>query len=148
MHRLLFQESAGPQGEDLGEEGSEERKYYILHRSDSCGILAVAEEQNVSRAAKRLHVLQPPLSRQIRDLETEMGGALFERSVKAIRLTEAGKIFLLEAREALQRADDAVALAKSVANQKRNQVHVGYSVPPLLRSFPALFGHSSAQIRR
>jgi hypothetical protein len=39
MHRLLFQESAGPQGEDLGEEGCEERKYYILHRSDSCGIL-------------------------------------------------------------------------------------------------------------
>ena len=74
----------------------------------------------MSRAAKRLHVLQPPLSRQIRDLETEMGGALFERSFKAIRLTEAGKIFLLEAREALQRADDAVALAKSVANQKRN----------------------------
>ena len=92
--------------------------------------VAVAEEQNVSRAAKRLHVSQPPLSRQIRDLETEMGVALFERSVKAIRLTEAGKIFLFEARAALQRAEDAVALAKSVANRKRNQVHVGYSVPP------------------
>src|ERR1700739_1876698 len=56
--------------------------------------VAVAEEQNVSRAAKRLHVSQPPLSRQIRDLETEMSIALFERSSKAIRLTEAGQIFL------------------------------------------------------
>jgi DNA-binding transcriptional LysR family regulator len=92
--------------------------------------VTVAEEQNVSRAAKRLHVSQPPLSRQIRDLETEMGIALFERSGKAIRLTEAGRTFLWEARAVLQRAEDAVALAKSVANQKRNQVHVGYSVPP------------------
>ncbi len=98
--------------------------------------VAVAEEQNVSRAAKRLHVSQPPLSRQIRDLETEMGVALFERSVKAIRLTEAGKIFLFEAREALQRAEDAVALAKSVANQKGNKVHVGYSVPPAVEILP------------
>jgi DNA-binding transcriptional LysR family regulator len=98
--------------------------------------VTVAEEQNVTQAAKRLHVSQPPLSRQIRDLETEMGIALFERSGKAIRLTEAGKTFLLEARAVLQRAEDAVALAKSVANQKRNQVHVGYSVPPAVEIFP------------
>ena len=98
--------------------------------------VAVAEEQNVSRAAKRLHVSQPPLSRQIRDLETEMGLTLFERSAKAIRLTEAGKIFLLEARAALQRVEDAVALTKSVANQKRSQVHVRYSVPPAVEILP------------
>jgi len=124
------------------------KKYFVGPYAYSGGIVllmelrhlryfvAVAEEQNVSRAAKRLHVSQPPLSRQIRDLETEMGVALFERSVKAIRLTEAGKIFLFEARAALQRAEDAVALAKSVANQKRNQVHVGYSVPPAVEILP------------
>ena len=91
--------------------------------------VAVAEEQNVSLAAQRLHVSRPPRSRQIRDLEAELGLALFEHSAKAIRLTEAGKIFLLEARAVLQRAEDAVALTKSVANQKRGQVHVGYSMP-------------------
>jgi DNA-binding transcriptional LysR family regulator len=89
--------------------------------------VAVAEEQNVSRAAKRLRVSQPPLSRQIRDLENDLGITLFERSAKAIRLTPAGRIFLLEARAVLQRADDAVAFTKAVAHRKRTHIRVGYS---------------------
>src|SRR6478735_4660239 len=89
--------------------------------------VAVAEEQNVSRAAKRLHVSQPPLSRQIRDLENDLGVTLFERSAKAIRLTAAGRVFLLEARAVLQRADDAVAFTKAVAHRKRTHIRVGYS---------------------
>jgi DNA-binding transcriptional LysR family regulator len=69
-------------------------------------------------------------------LETELGLALFEHSAKAIRLTEAGKIFLLEAWAVLQRAEDAVALTKSVAKQKRGQVHVGYSMPASVEILP------------
>lgn len=116
--------------------------------------VAVAEEQNVSRAARRLHVSQPPLSRQIRDLENEMGLALFERSAKAIRLTEAGRIFLAEARAALLRVDDAVAFTKAVAHRKRNHVRLGYGavpavelLPRALRAFQRTNPHAKVELR-
>jgi len=89
--------------------------------------LAVAEEQNVTRAAVRLHVSQPTLSRQIRDLEDQLGIALFDRGAKAVQLTEAGRVFLAEARVVLERAEDAVQMAKAVAGGKRGEIHVGYA---------------------
>src|SRR5436189_4290038 len=68
--------------------------------------IGVAEEENVSRAALKLHVSQPALSRQIRDLEEELGFPLLKRSAKSVRLTEAGRAFLTEARAVLARAED------------------------------------------
>src|SRR5260370_32624050 len=69
--------------------------------------IAVAEKENMTRAAAQLHVSQPPLSRQIRDLEDELGVALFDHGAKAVRLTEAGKVFLAEARAVVERANEA-----------------------------------------
>jgi LysR family transcriptional regulator, benzoate and cis,cis-muconate-responsive activator of ben and cat genes len=89
--------------------------------------IAVAEEQNVTRAAARLHVSQPPLSRQIRDLENELGISLFDRGAKAVRLTEAGRVFLVEAQAVLRRADQAVEMARAVASGQRGEIHVGYA---------------------
>jgi LysR family transcriptional regulator, benzoate and cis,cis-muconate-responsive activator of ben and cat genes len=89
--------------------------------------VAVAETENVSRAALKLHVSQPALSRQIRDLEDEVGVALFERSAKALRLTDAGRVFHHETLAVLLRVDAAVQAAKAVGSGKRGEIQVGYA---------------------
>ena len=87
----------------------------------------VAEEQNVTRAAERLHVSQPPLSRQIRDLEEELGVELFRRTAKSLALTEAGKVFLTEARAVLLQAEKAVQTVRAISSGERGQLRVGYA---------------------
>src|SRR4249920_775014 len=89
--------------------------------------IAVAEEENVSRAALKLHVSQPALSRQIRDLEGEIGFLLLERTAKSVRLTEAGKFFLNEARAVVLRAQEAVKKAKAIATGSHGEIHIGYA---------------------
>src|SRR6185369_11733486 len=87
--------------------------------------VAVAEMENVSRAALKLHLSQPALSRQIRDLEEELGFTLLDRGAKSVTLTDAGRVFLTEARTVLDRADAAVDAARAVATGLREELHIG-----------------------
>jgi len=110
--------------------------------------VAVAEAENVSRAALKLHVSQPPLSRQILDLEDELGFMLFERTAKSVRLTDAGFSFLKEARAVLERTEEAVRNARAFAQTGETELHVAYS--PFLRQqivSPALHAFQQAMPR-
>src|SRR6476659_4660512 len=100
--------------------------------------VAVAEAENVLRAATRkLHVSQPAVSRQIRDLEDELGVQLFERTGKAVKLTDAGRVFLREARMVLERTDEAVKNVRAFAQTGETELHVGYSPLPGAQIMPA-----------
>src|SRR5690242_12185043 len=93
--------------------------------------VAVAEAENVLRAAtQKLHVSQPAVSRQIRDLEEELGVQLFERTGKAVNLTDAGRVFLREARAVLERTNEAVRNVRDFAQAGETELHVGYSLTP------------------
>lgn len=71
--------------------------------------VAVAEEQHLGRAARRLHISQPPLTRQIRGLEEELGVPLFERTPRGMRLLPAGARFLVRARRILHEVEEALS---------------------------------------
>lgn len=73
--------------------------------------VTVAEEEHVTRAAERLHVSQPPLTRQIRALEDELGRALFERKGRGVILTDFGRDFALRANAILRHVDEALSFA-------------------------------------
>jgi DNA-binding transcriptional LysR family regulator len=105
--------------------------------------VAVGEEQHYGRAAQRLRVAQPALSRQIQNLEEEIGFKLFERLPRGVRITEAGKLFLEDARRLLQEINDASARAKRIASGQSGTLRIGFVesiswqgiVPDSLRDF-------------
>src|SRR5215470_1200240 len=88
--------------------------------------IAIGEEQHYGRAAERLRVAQPALSRQIQDLEEETGFKLFERLPRGVRISEAGRLFLQEARRILQQVTDATARAKRVAAGRTGTLRMGF----------------------
>jgi DNA-binding transcriptional LysR family regulator len=89
--------------------------------------LAVSEELNFGRAALRLHISQPPLSRQIRQLEDQLGVELFLRGKSGVALTEAGAAFLPEVRRMLVQAEKAVAVARAARGAEGGKFVVGYT---------------------
>ncbi len=92
--------------------------------------VTVAEEQNVTKAASLLHISQPALSRQIRDLEEEIGVKLLERTANSIKLTPGGKIFLNECHTILNRVDLAVEKVRVKSKANKTIIRIGYAATP------------------
>lgn len=88
--------------------------------------VAVAETEHVGRAAERLHISQSPLSRQIAQLEKNLGLTLFERSQQRIRLTSDGRVFLTEAHALLRHADRLENLGRRLGRGEEGGLCVGY----------------------
>jgi DNA-binding transcriptional LysR family regulator len=91
------------------------------------GFVAVADELHFGRAAERLKMTQPPLSRQIQKLERVVGAQLLERDNRRVALTAAGEVFLAEARRLLSLADTAPELARRVSSGSHGVVRIGFT---------------------
>lgn len=104
--------------------------------------IAVAEELHFGHAAARLHLAQPPLTRQIQQLEAELKVTLFQRTKRRVQLTRAGEVLLAEARALMTAADNAVAAAQRAARGESGRLAIGFVgtatyevLPVLLRPF-------------
>jgi len=109
-------------------------------------LLAVAEQRNFTRAAEALHVSQPTLSQQIRQLEDSLGAALFDRSGRSIRLTDAGEAYVRFARLALQDLEAGKRAMHDVQDLSRGSLRLAmtptftaYLIAPLLHRFNSLY---------
>jgi DNA-binding transcriptional LysR family regulator len=106
------------------------------------GFIAVAEELHFGRAAERLNMTQPPLSRQIQKLEKIVGAELLERDNRKVELTSAGRTFLDEARRLMALAERAPVTARRIASGKSGVLRIGFTAAsgfsilgPLLEEF-------------
>jgi DNA-binding transcriptional LysR family regulator len=98
--------------------------------------LAVGEALNFTRAAARLRMAQPALSRQVQELEDELGVDLFRRSPRGVTLTAEGKLFLAAARDALSHIDESVEKVRALARGEYGELHVGYAPVPTAEILP------------
>jgi DNA-binding transcriptional LysR family regulator len=101
--------------------------------------VVVAEEGQMTRAARKLRLAQPALSHTISQLESELGLVLLERHARGVTLTPAGEAFLPKARSALAAAEEAIRTAQSLARAGSDRVEVGYVGPPPQVNAPELF---------
>ncbi len=107
--------------------------------------VTLAEELHFGRAAERLHIAQPPLSQQIRQLETELGFQLFQRTKRNVQLTQAGQVFLSEVQQILNQLEQAIEVGRQTSRGFRGQLVVGFVssaayniLPTILRTFRTL----------
>lgn len=109
--------------------------------------IAVAEEEHITRAAERLGIQQPPLSQQIKAIERELDVQLFRRKARGVELTDAGRVFLDNAREMLARLDHAFETTRRTARGEQGRISVGVTptgpfhpfVPRVIRAYREAF---------
>lgn len=104
--------------------------------------VAVADEGNFNRAADRLHIAQPPLSRAIQQLEAHVGAPLLDRASRPLRLTDVGRLLHAQALQLLARMEDVEAMVKTAATSQRRRLVIGFvastiyaRLPELIRAF-------------
>ena len=106
--------------------------------------IALAEELHFGRAADRLQIAQPPLSRLVGRIEADVGAKLIDRSRSQIRLTQAGKVLLARAREIIRQVDEATAEVAQLGSGKSGVLRIGFVgsathgfLPSLIKTFRA-----------
>ena len=106
--------------------------------------VAVAREKNFTRAAEKLRIAQPPLSRQVQQLENELGTVLIERGSRPVRLTEAGRLLLEQATQVLERVEDLKLISRRLQGAEQPHVTLGFVgstlygyLPPVIRAYRA-----------
>lgn len=118
----------------------------MLETSHLRSFVAVAEELHFGRAAKRLNMSQPPISRQIQLLERELDCELFQRSKRSVKLTHAGAAFLPEARRILALMVQARSTTSSVASGRSGLAHCGFTATAGYRFLPILLRRLKLEI--
>jgi DNA-binding transcriptional LysR family regulator len=108
----------------------------------------VATELHFGRAAEKLHIAQPPLSKQIQDLETELGFELFTRTKRSVALTPAGQAFLIEVNQIFQQLDRAIDIGRKTSRGELGQISIGFVgsatyniLPVMLQQFRDRYPH-------
>ena len=108
--------------------------------------VTVAEELSFVRAAQRLHMSQPPLSQQVKALEEELGVELLSRTRREVKLTEAGRVFLNESRELLEKAQAVAHRTRQAAGGEQATLRVGMATSALFHVLPQLLARVKARL--
>src|SRR5262249_61278404 len=119
-------------------DGTRRLRYRFLELRRLRYFIAVGETLHFGRAAERLGIAQPPLSQQIRRLEEELGVRLLQRTSRHVDLTDAGRLFLVEARRTLAQADRAARIARRTGRGKSGRLAIGYMASAELSVFPKI----------
>jgi DNA-binding transcriptional LysR family regulator len=108
--------------------------------------VAVAAERNFNKAAERLHIAQPPLSRSIQQLEAELGADLIDRASRPLSLTPIGQLFYAQALQVLRRADDMHAMMGAAIATEKRRFTIGFVASTIYARLPALIREFRAEM--